>query len=620
MEMERENRTEQEEQGHEVRLANNNGNSLHTESDLIDHVDVGAAVEDLLIESNEDYSHFTKEQFAELIKEVSKDDNFKNADTVIRKIKPLYDDIRGKEKSDALARFITNNGKAEDFEYKGDEFDIIFDANLKLIRDRKHQFIKQLEEKKSENLKRKEQLLEALRVLSDSNDTNNQFDKFKELQREWKAIGSVPGPEAKTLWANYHALLDRFYDNQSIYFELKELDRKRNLEAKVELCARAEKLLAVENINEAIRELNELHHEFKHLGPVPLENKEVIWKRFKAASDSVYAKRDAFIHNLQQELHINLDHKLKLNEEVLLFTSFQSDRIKEWNLKSKEVLDLQKRWEAIGAIPRSKAKEINKKFWTAFKLFFNNKNTFFKKLDEERDSNLQLKNELVKLAFELKESQEWDKASNELKGLQQKWKNIGPIPEKLRDKVYHEFKESCDYFFEQMRVQKGKAENEQVDNLKLKEAVCVEFEIHIAAGTATPEIFHTLQDKFNAIGFVPRNNITPIRERHQKAVDAFIESISSLNNEEKDKLVLKNELNDLRNDPMAEQKIYHREQAIRKKISKVENDIAVWNNNLEFFGKSKNADKMKEEFHDKLKEAGEHLKQLKDQLKLLRTV
>ena len=110
MEMERENRTEQEEQGHEVRLANNNGNSLHTESDLIDHVDVGAAVEDLLIESNEDYSHFTKEQFAELIKEVSKDDNFKNADTVIRKIKPLYDDIRGKEKSDALARFITNNG------------------------------------------------------------------------------------------------------------------------------------------------------------------------------------------------------------------------------------------------------------------------------------------------------------------------------------------------------------------------------------------------------------------------------------------------------------------------------------------------------------------------------
>jgi hypothetical protein len=231
-----------------------------------------------------------------------------------------------------------------------------------------------------------------------------------------------------------------------------------------------------------------------------------------------------------------------------------------------------------------------------------------------------LKNELVKRAAELKESQEWDKASNELKGLQQKWKDIGPVPEKMRDKVFKEFKDSCDYFFEQMRLQKGKAENEQVENLKLKEAVCAEFESHIAAGTATPDILPVLQDKFNAIGFVPRNSINTIRERHQKAVDAFIRSIPSLNEDEKGKLVLTSELSDLRNDPMAEQKIYHREQAIRKKISKVENDIAVWNNNLEFFGKSKNADKMKEEFQDKLKEAADHLKQLKDQLKLLRTV
>lgn len=618
MEMERENTTEQEQvQEGQVK---NHGNALHTESDLIDHVDVAVAVEDLLAENDEDYTHYSKEQFAELIKEISKDDNFKRADIIIKKIKPLFDDIRGKERAEALNRFIANGGTAEDFEYKGDEFDIIFDANLKLIRDRKNQFIKQLEEKKSENLKKKEHLLESLRVLSDSNDTNNQFDKFKELQREWKSIGPVPGSEAKTLWANYHALLDRFYDNQSIYFELKELDRRRNLEAKIELCVRAEKLVDVENINNAIRELNELHHEFKHLGPVPIEDKEVVWKRFKTASDTVYAKRDAFVHTLQQELHVNMEHKLKLSEEVQVFATYTSDRIKEWNLKSKEVLDLQKRWEAIGGIPRSKAKEVNKKFWTAFKLFFNNKNIFFKKLDEERDHNLQLKNELVKRASELKESQEWDKASNELKGLQQKWKDIGPVPEKMRDKVFKEFKDSCDYFFEQMRLQKGKAENEQVENLRLKEAVCVEFEGHIAAGTATPDILHTLQNKFNTIGFVPRNNINAIRERHQKAVDTFIRSISSLNEDEKGKLVLTNELSDLRNDPMAEQKIYHREQAIRKKISKVENDIAVWNNNLEFFGKSKNADKMKEEFQGKLKEAADHLKELKDQLKLLRTV
>ncbi len=616
--METENKTEKE-QVQEVEQTNNHDNALQTESDLVDHVDV-TGDDDSPIETEEDYSHYSKEQFAELIKEISKDDNFKRADDIVRKIKPLFDDIRGKERASALDRFTADGGTAEDFDYKGDEFDVVFDANVKLIRDRKHQFIKQLEENKSGNLAKKESLLEELRQLSDSTDTNNQFDKFKNLQRQWKSIGPVPGPQTKSLWANYHALLDRFYDNQSIYFELKELDRKRNLEAKIELCVRAEKLIDVENINDAIRELNELHHEFKHLGPVPIENKDEVWKRFKTASDIVYAKRDAFVHTLQIELNANMELKLKLAEDVEAFTSFQSDRIKEWNLKSKEVLELQKRWEAIGGIPRSKAKDVNKKFWTAFKLFFNNKNTFFKKLDEERGGNLQLKNELVKRAAELKESTDWDKASNELKGLQHKWKDIGPVPEKMRDRVFKEFKESCDYFFEQMRLQKGKAENEQVDNLKLKEEVCAEFEGHATAGTASQDVLQSLQDKFNTIGFVPRNSIATIRERHQKAVNAFIQSIPSLSDDEKGKLALRSELNELRNDPMADQKIYHREQAIRKKISKVENDIAVWNNNLEFFGKSKNADKMKEEFQDKLQEAGDHLKQLKDQLKLLRTV
>ena len=130
----------------------------------------------------------------------------------------------------------------QDFEFKGDEFDMVFDANFKLIKDRKAQHFKQQEENKIENLRKKQDLLEKLRILSDSQDTTDQFETFKQLQKEWKSIGGVPGAHAKTLWANYHALTDRFYDNQSIYFELKELDRRKNLEAKLELCSRAEKL------------------------------------------------------------------------------------------------------------------------------------------------------------------------------------------------------------------------------------------------------------------------------------------------------------------------------------------------------------------------------------------
>ncbi len=311
---------------------------------------------------------------------------------------------------------------------------------------------------------------------------------------------------------------------------------------------------------------------------------------------------------------------MKLGDEVQEFASFQSDRIKEWNQKTKDILEIQKRWEAVGGLPRAKAKDANKKFWSAFKTFFNNKNLFFKKLDEEREHNLQLKNELVKKALELKDNQDWDRTSSELKTLQQKWKDIGPVPEKFREKVFKEFKEACDFFFEQRRTQQGKVENEQVENLRQKEQVCEALESHAANGTATPDILHTLQDQFNDLGFVPRKDIATIRNRYHEAVDKFIQTISGLNEDEKSKLTLETQISELRNDPMADRKIFQKEQAIRKRISKVENDISLWRNNLEFFSRSSNAESVRVEFNEKIKEATEHLKQLKDQLKLLKTV
>jgi hypothetical protein len=618
MEMERENREEEYVPGAGVVEHHGNATVLQTEADLSE----ADEVESLHEEDHEqvDYSHFTKAQFVALVKELTKEVDPKKADRVLREVKPLFDELRERERTTALNRFILDGGSTDDFAYKPDELTQEFDTAFKQIKERRSQVLRGQEEQKSENLRKKTELLEKLRVLTDTQDSGNQFNAFKDIQREWRNTGPVPGTQARTLWANYHALVDRFYDNQSIYFELKELDRKKNLEAKLELCARAEKLSAVERIKDAIHELNELHHEFKHLGPVPAEDKESVWQRFKTASDAVYARRDEFLKTLQQEFAANFDLKNKLCEEVAVYTTFQSDRIKEWNQKTKEVLELQKKWETVGGLPRSKSKEINKKFWSAFKTFFSNKSVFFKKLDEERDQNLKKKNDLVQRALELKESNEWDKASNELKNLQQQWKDIGPVPEKFREKVFKEFKEACDYFFEQKRNQLGKQENEQVENLKAKEAICAELEKHITEQTATPDMLKTLETQFNQIGFVPRKDINAIRNRYHAAVEKFTNSIQGLTEEEKGKLVLESQLMDLKNDPMAGQKLYQKEQAIRKKITKVENDIAVWRNNLEFFGRSKNADKYKDEFNEKINTATDSLKQLKQQLKLLRTV
>ncbi len=567
-----------------------------------------------------DYSGFTKSELVSAVKELAKEDNFKKVDLALKDIKPLFDEIRAAERKEALERFKADGGIEEDFEFRLDELDHTFDATVKLIRDRRNEYFKNLENRKNENLRKKNEILENLRTLIDGEDSAHSFNTFKELQQAWKQVGSVPPAHIKTLWANYNALIDRFYDHRNIYFELKELDRKKNLEAKLDLCARAEQLTAKEKIKDAVKELNELHNEFKHIGPVPKDDQETVWQRFKAASDAVYAKRDEFVAGLQTELKANFEIKLSIAEEAQGFQQFTTDRIKDWNQKTQEILALQKRWDAVGATPRAKSKELNKKFWSAFKQFFHNKNQFFKKLDEERNKNLKAKQNLVARALELKASDDWNKTSQELKQLQLQWKEIGPVPEKQRDKIFKEFKEACDFFFDQRRGSQVKADQEQEVNLKQKEAVIDELISATIAGDASVEQLDALQGKFNEIGFVPKNAIASVKQRFTDAVAKYVNAISGLSDAEREQTLLQSQLSGLKNDPQADRKLYHKEQTLRKQIQKAENDLSTLRNNLEFFGRSKNAEKLKEEFNSKIEEANQHLIQLKKQLKMLKSV
>ncbi|MCA6380906.1 MAG: DUF349 domain-containing protein [Cytophagales bacterium] len=581
------------------------------------HLDADIEVNDLAEEKPIDFTTYKKIDFVNLVKDLSKEDNFKRIDSLLKEIKPLYDEIREHEKKAALEKYLTEGGTKEDFEFRIDDLDHLYDATLKFIKDKRNSFYKSLEDRKNESLKHKNEILEKLRALVDGEDSPQAFQQFKELQKEWKNSGPVPVAHLKMLWANYNAIIDRFYDHRNIYFELKELDRKKNLEAKKELCVRAEKLADVKSIQDAVKELNELHHEFKHIGPVPKEEQEPLWQRFKAASDAVYAKRDVYTANLLVTLQQNEATKILLNEEVSAFGAFSSDRIKDWNQKTKDILELQKKWDAVGAAPRAHQRELNKKFWTAFKLFFHNKNVFFKKLDEERVKNLKIKEALVQRAIELKENQDWEKTSNELKNLQLQWKEVGPVPEKWREKIYQQFKEACDHFFGQRRGLLEKADQEQELNLIAKEALLAELERISSEKTGTLQQIREIQNKFNTLGFVPKRAVASIKSRFNELVSRAISSMENLSATDKEQAALEIQLSSLKSDPDAERKIYHKEQTIRKQISKAENDIAVLQNNLSFFDRAKNADVLKAEYGNKIKEAGEHLVQLKKQLKML---
>ncbi len=592
------------------------------ESPLISEADLEEKNEtiDFASEGAARYDHLSRPELVETIKLLAKSEDYISADAIASKIKPIYRSLRGKERDAALDQFKKDGGNESDFNFIPDHYDIEFEAGVKLIRDGRIKFHKRQESRREDNLKRKNELLEKLRSLTHGEDAGHNFVAFKEIQNEWKSIGPVPGTQARTLWANYAALVDFFYDQRSISFELKELDRKKNLEIKLELCGRVEKLVESTDIKMALVELNALHHEFKNTGPVPREDKERIWSRFKAASDTLYAKRDKHVAQQRKALHQNLLEKEKMLEAATVFVGFTSDNIKDWNQKTKEVMDLQKMWESTGQVPRAQARKINRAFWTAFKAFFNNKNSFFKKLDDERERNLIMKQELLQKAEALKHSTDWNKTADEIKQLQTAWKEIGPVPEKQREKVFHSFKAACDFFFDQRREQFGIQDREQTANLALKKAVCEELEKRTQEKSGTLHQLHAYIEHYNGIGFVPKKSISAVKNRFDKAVIAFVHSIEGIDQQEKDRALVEYQLMGLRNSPGGEHKVLHKEQMIRKQIHNAENDIAVLQNNLEFFGRSKNAEKLKGEFNRKLEAATDDLRELKRQLKLITTV
>ncbi|TCL14092.1 uncharacterized protein DUF349 [Roseivirga ehrenbergii] len=565
-----------------------------------------------------DYSNHTREQLAEVIEELTSETNFKKIDAILAQIEPLFQETEDAARQEALDKFIADGGEEADFEYRHDKLYNRFDASLRLIKDKKHNYYKEREATKEKNYQKKTELLDKLRELVDEEATTS-LNPIKEIQEEWKKIGQVPNQHNRTLWANYNALIDRFYNNRHILFELKELDRKKNQEAKTELCVKAEALDQMDNLKEAIIQLNEFHEEYKNIGPVPKEVQEELWQRFKAASDKVYHKRKEYLDSLKGELNENLEKKKVLAAELKTFTEFDSDRINKWNAKTKEILALQKKWDAIGGLPREHAKEVNKLFWTDFKKFFSNKNDFFKKLEGMRQENLEKKEALIQKAIELQESTDWDSTANKLKALQQQWRDIGPVPEKVRNSIYERFKAACDAFFNNRRANLSKADAEYAENLKKKEAIIQSILDAAAKGTGSEKEMDEFLAQWQAIGFVPRGAMKSIEQKYSEALAKYVKGLD-VEGQEEEQLMIKVELGGLQNGPNADRKLNKKEGDLRRQIQEIENNIALWNNNLSFFANSKTADKLKAEFDEKIEKAKEEMDHLKKQLRMVRSM
>jgi len=563
-----------------------------------------------------DISGLSKAEQLDLVKMMSEEENIRKIDSLFKTLGAHFDTAFQAEKKTALETFLKAEGADEaDFQFKGDDTDQEFHSLYGKLRKKRAQFFQEIGKEKDNNLIKKNEILEILREIIDGEDQES-FNKVKKLQEEWKSVGQVPGAKNQTLWASYHALMDRFYDHRSIYFELKELDRKKNLDAKFELCKKAETLDASTNIAQAISQLNELHEEFKHIGPVPREDQEALWQRFKAASDLVYEKRNEHNEHQKEEFKANLVQKLAFVEKAKALAEFDSDRIKHWNGKTKELMELQKQWEAVGGMPRQSAKEVNKTFWGSFKKFFANKSQFFKKLDGERVENLAKKKELIAKALEIRENDDWEATANAFKGLQNQWREIGIVPDKYRKSLYEEFKEHCDHFFDKRRGQNAEQNEEFEKNLEKKKEILAQLDAMAGDREISLDKAFDLLDGFSTAGLVPRNAVGKTLEKYDKVCKRLL-AVDSLSESDVEELKAHVQVSKLRNSPHGDRKINRKEGMLKRKISGMENDIYNWKRNIDFFGRSKNAEQMKAEFQTRIDDAEKELSSMKKELRLL---
>ncbi|GAB3282064.1 DUF349 domain-containing protein [Larkinella harenae] len=554
--------------------------------------------------------------------------DYRRADEVLKEVRPLFDQSKTAERAEALQRYVQETGSEEGFEYRQDEVVGRFESLYKQIKDQKNQYFQQLEKAKDNNFNVKTELLRRLRELVEADENNagdpkTSWNGFKQIQEEWKAAGNVSSPHNATLWATYHALVDRYYSNRNIYFELKELDRKKNQTLKTELCEKVEALVQANEGNPVtkavIDEANALFEEYKHIGPAPKAEQEVLWQRFKKSLDTLYDRRRGQNEEIRKEGAQLYEEKSKLYEELVPFTSFTSNSINDWNEKTREVMTIQDRWNGIrGPMPREEGKELSKKFWAALKQFFHHKGEFFKQLESKREQNLKAKTQLCEAVEAILESgEESAETTQRVIELQRQWKTIGQVPEKFKDSLFERFKAACDAFFNKKRSRNQEVEREFEENLAKKTQLCERIEAAAASENADLSQLNAFKKEWAQIGYVPKKDMQSIQKRYINAVNTFVGANGKISSKEKERLTLENEAEMIR-ESGSSRDLYKKEGDIRRKMTTLENDIAVYNNNIEFFGRSKGAEKLRADIDKKIQVAQKQLEDLKHQLKVIR--
>ncbi len=495
-------------------------------------------------------------------------------------------------------------GEGAEFVPQVDALEVKLKDLFKQYRQRRDEYIANLDSIKEENLKIKLDIIEELKELVNSDETlNNTFAKFRELQQRWKETGLVPQQKVKDLWETYNLHVENFYNFIKINKELRDLDLKKNYEQKMQLCEQAEALITEPSIVEAFHKLQKLHDEWRETGPVANEYKETLWERFKAASSRINKQHQEYFDSIKQEQLKNLELKSELCSKTEALVDQPYSSRKEWNKASERLIEIQKIWRTIGFAPKKDNTRIYERFRAACDRFFESKRKFYEGVKDEMEHNLQLKQEICEAAEALKNSEDWKHATEELIALQAKWKQVGTVSRRYSDQVWKRFRAACDSFFERKAQHFASIESEHEANLAKKLALIEEMHAaDIKAGGY--DKIKEFQRRWSEIGYVPIKQKDAVQKKYKEAVDAMF---GVLRGSERDRSMnrFKERLQGMKS--QSDKRLRSERERLYNKVRQMEQDIALLENNIGFFSKSKNADAMIAEINDKIAKAKQEL-------------
>ena len=561
-------------------------------------------------------AYATKQEVLERVKEIARSAEAPNKEELDH-LKTTFYKLHLAERDAQTKEYLEKGGDPEKFVLLPDDTEEAFKAEMQIIKEKRAKIFLEQEEEKQENLAKKLEIIEKIKAMTTSPEEANQsYNDFKTLQQEWKDIKTVPADKANELWRNYQLYVEQFYDLLKLNSEAREYDFKKNLEAKTALCEAAEKLDEEPDVISAFHQLQDLHQQYREIGPVAKELREQIWSRFKAASTVINKKHQQYFEEIRSKEEKNLEQKTALCEKL---EAIDLDAIKtaaQWETTTKEVIAMQQEWREIGFAPQKMNVKIFERFRTINDVFFSKKAAFFKELKSQYSSNLEKKQELVKKAQELADSTDWKKTGDKIIALQKEWKTVGVVPRKQGELLWKDFLEACNKFFEARNKANAGTRNTEHSNLAKKREVVAKLKDLLENPIENvQQALQKLTEEYNSIGHVPFKEKDNIYKEYHEVLDKIYKDLHISNAKRR----LDNFKNNLKNVAEKGSDALDNERGrLLRRYDQLRSDITTYENNLGFLNAaSKKGNSLVEEMNRKVQKLKDELELVKNKIKAI---